>query len=351
MIMKEIQNGTTHYDPNKSFGRDSDPLAVGSKEMYQLTVLRRDVHPLPFEAKGTEECWKPKTEDVLSVDTQSRTRDSSAEEFQIGPFCHNENLEDDNDPLSSDNTVKDKVQTMPEHDPPLAGGEFMHRNENESGDCRLPYVAASDLFVRDKNLLTDNNILDYEHPELIVCYKEINYHVVKDICVDEGVPASRKILIDSSKDNQSGNSFPRCLNGTYHHKANGAIDEELLISNGLETTSLKNTEFIIVSQQGSKKESNGLKLVTQGWPQSPSESSLYKDTTTGCNLEESMQKGATNFGATSKTAVHASDEESFVDRALPIQEFGTRSFLRSFLNSLDGDGNKVKQLPDQVWSC
>lgn len=344
--MKEIQNGTTHYDSNKSFGRDSDPLAVGSKEMYQLTGLRRDVRPSLFEAKGTEECWKPKTEDDLSVDTQNRTRDSSAEKFQNGPFCHNENLEDDHDPLSSDTTAKDNVQTRPEHDPPVAGGEFMHRNENESGDRRLPYVAASDLFVRDKNLFTDKNVLEYEHPELIVCYKEINYHVVKDICVDEGMAASRKILIDSNKDNQSGNSFPRGLNGNNHHKANGAVDEELLVSNDSETKSLENTEFIIGSQQGSKRERNGLKLVTQGWPQLPSESSLYKDTTTGCNLEESTQKGATG-----KTAVHASDEESFVDRALPIQEFGTRSFLRSFLNSLDGEGNKVKQLPDQVCSC
>lgn len=334
MIMKENQNGTTHYD-SKSFGRDSDPLAVGSKEMYRLNGLRRDTHPSLFEAKGTEECWKPKTEDDLSMDNQNRTRDSTAEEFR-------------NDPLSSDTNAKDKVKTRPEHDPPAAGGEFMHCNENESG--RLPYVAASDLFERDKNLFTDKNVLEFEHPELIVCYKEINYHVVKDICVDEGVPASRKFLIDSSKDNQSGNSFPQALNDNNHHKANGAVDEELLISNGLKATSLVNTEFIIANQQGSKKESNGIKLVTQGWPKLPSESTLYKDTATGSNLEESMQKGGTNFGASSKTATHASDVESFVDRALPIQEFGTRSFLRSFLNSLDGEGNKVMQLPDQFSS-
>lgn len=270
MIMKENQNVTPLDSEN----------------------LGRDTRPSPFEAKGTEEFWKANFDDDLSMDNQNRTVDFEAEKFQNGTFCRLDSLEDDIDSESTDTNAKDEVQV----------GEFMHCNENGTSDCRSPYAAASDLFEREKNLYTDKNVLDYERPELIVCYKEINYHVVKDICVDEGMPANRKVLLDISEDDKSGN-----------------INEEVLISNCLEPTSLDNTEL-------------------------PSERSL-------CKLEESIQKDGMNSGESSKSATSASEEESFVDNTLPIQEFGTRSFLRSFLNTLDGEESEVQELGDQVCFC
>ncbi|KAL1568532.1 hypothetical protein AAHA92_00140 [Salvia divinorum] len=321
MIMKENQNGT-HYD-SKYLGKGSDPVPVRSKEMHQSNGLRRDTHPSPYDVKGTEVYWNPKLDNDLSTNR-------NGDEFQNGPLCRQESLEDDIDSVSSDTNAKDEVQTTPEHD-----------NENESSDCMSPYVAtASDLFGRDKNLYMDKNVLEYQQPELVVCYKELNYHVVKDICVDEGMPANRRILIDNSEDGQSGNCFPHPQNDDSNHEATGGVDDEFLISNIVEAAT---SEFVVANQQGS----NEIFLV-QGQPNSPSKKrSSFKDTATGCNLEESIQKDGMDFGATSKTTTDAPDEESLVDKTLPIQEFGTRSFLRSFLSAFDADGNEVQQLPDQ----
>ncbi|KAJ0252889.1 18S pre-ribosomal assembly protein gar2-like protein [Hirschfeldia incana] len=41
---------------------------------------------------------------------------------------------------------------------------------------------------------TDKNVTACDSPEIVACYKESTYHVVKDICVDEGVPVQEKFL-------------------------------------------------------------------------------------------------------------------------------------------------------------
>ncbi|KAH6762957.1 18S pre-ribosomal assembly protein gar2-like protein [Perilla frutescens var. hirtella] len=292
------------------------------------TQLLRVLQTIPSDVNHETRVYDSTAQDMIMKENQNGMN------HQDEPFCRLDSQEDDKDSLSSDTSTKDIVQTRPEHDFPVAGRTFIHCNENGSRDSRSSYAAASDLY-------TDKNVLEYERPELIVCYKEISYHVVKDICMDEGKPANRNFFIDSSKVDQSGHSFPQPLNDDNHCKATGAVDEELSISNGLAATSLENAEFGFASQQGIKKERNGIL---------PSERSLYKDAAMGCNLGELKQEGGAIIGATSKTAMHASNGESFVDRNLPIQEFGTRSFLRSFLNSLDDEEDKVEQLPDQFSS-
>ncbi|CDY58627.1 BnaC09g52460D [Brassica napus] len=49
-------------------------------------------------------------------------------------------------------------------------------------------AAKGGLFYMDKNVTACAS------PEVVVCYKESTYHVVKDICVDEGVPVQEKFL-------------------------------------------------------------------------------------------------------------------------------------------------------------
>ncbi|KAK1295778.1 hypothetical protein QJS10_CPB15g01043 [Acorus calamus] len=48
---------------------------------------------------------------------------------------------------------------------------------------------------------TDKTVTDDELPEKIICVKEGAYHVVKDICIDEGVCSPDKILLDTEKVN------------------------------------------------------------------------------------------------------------------------------------------------------
>ncbi|XP_044490202.1 uncharacterized protein LOC123214481 isoform X2 [Mangifera indica] len=52
----------------------------------------------------------------------------------------------------------------------------------------------------------DNNVLECELPELIVCYKESTDHV-KDICIDEGVLSHDRFLFESDMDEKGVCSF------------------------------------------------------------------------------------------------------------------------------------------------
>ncbi|KAF8117611.1 hypothetical protein N665_0009s0129 [Sinapis alba] len=60
----------------------------------------------------------------------------------------------------------------------------------------------------DPVFFMDKNVTACDLPEIVVCYKESTYHVVKDICVDEGVPVQEKFLfgeIDSVKCSSDSN--------------------------------------------------------------------------------------------------------------------------------------------------
>ncbi|AEC05750.1 hypothetical protein ISN45_At02g002780 [Arabidopsis thaliana x Arabidopsis arenosa] len=47
---------------------------------------------------------------------------------------------------------------------------------------------------KDPVFYMDKNVTACDLPEIVVCYKENTYHIVKDICVDEGVPVQEKFL-------------------------------------------------------------------------------------------------------------------------------------------------------------
>ncbi|KAM3754893.1 hypothetical protein ACB098_03G199300 [Castanea mollissima] len=55
-------------------------------------------------------------------------------------------------------------------------------------------------FDKDSDVVMDKSIMECELPELTVCFKESTYHVVKDICIDEGVPSQEKILFEKKED-------------------------------------------------------------------------------------------------------------------------------------------------------
>ncbi|KAF5945472.1 hypothetical protein HYC85_015700 [Camellia sinensis] len=87
------------------------------------------------------------------------------------------------------------------------GNENEVRDENEFNDSVDPFTIPSgkmELFEKSTDLYADKNVMKCELPELIVCFKESTYHVVKDICIDEGLPFEDKILIESESDNDKG---------------------------------------------------------------------------------------------------------------------------------------------------
>ncbi|XWS34225.1 hypothetical protein CRYUN_Cryun21dG0022200 [Craigia yunnanensis] len=91
----------------------------------------------------------------------------------------------------------------------MSVNDFANGNEMEVRDFVTSNSHSSknmDSF-KDSVFYLDKSVMKCELPELVVCYKESTYHVVKDICIDEGVPAQDKFLFDSGVDEKSDCNF------------------------------------------------------------------------------------------------------------------------------------------------
>lgn len=63
----------------------------------------------------------------------------------------------------------------------------------------MPLIHSSlkiESFEKEPVLCADKSVMESELPELVVCYEENTCHVVKDICVDEGVAFQHRFLFD-----------------------------------------------------------------------------------------------------------------------------------------------------------
>ncbi|CAA0833045.1 18S pre-ribosomal assembly protein gar2-related [Striga hermonthica] len=196
------------------------------------------------------------------------------------------------------------------------GGPFYPSDSNEN------LTAAED----SSNINKIEEVKDLVLSELIICCnKEINVHAVKDICMDEGPPLSERKTIEINENEQPHGRFCPCpLEGNSSCVAN---ETENFASDESNSSSLNCTKGVSGDERGRAKLS--------------SESD---------SVGELMPKVDTSWVETDKTRSHCSADQnnSFVERALPIQEFGTRSFLRSFITSLDSEGNSKRErfLPD-----
>ncbi|XP_073303576.1 uncharacterized protein [Primulina huaijiensis] len=298
--MKENRN-TTFYD-SKSFGKEADSLPFEGKEVCQVNGSKRENDPIAFEVNGGGKHWNINAVDDLSNNCELGRLDSLRR--------------------SSAANDKEKLQSSP------AVKLSNIDRKSESSDFSSPQMTSSDLIEKDLELFTDKNVLECESPKLTVRNKEINFHVVKDISIDERMPAKDKILFESCKDDQPG--------------AEGDINNVFVISNGLEAASLGNTSSVDETECGKIGVSYD-ELLAQCRSKPPSGNLSADDSAKNCEIEDSTQVGESNcFGRDNK-------KESYVGSELPIQEFGTRSFLRSFLKSLDDEGNKAVEQHDEFF--
>ncbi|XP_022776688.1 uncharacterized protein LOC111318224 [Durio zibethinus] len=91
----------------------------------------------------------------------------------------------------------------------MSENDFANGNEKEVRDfvtSNSHSLKNMDSF-QDSVFYLDKSVMECEVPELEVCYKESTYHVVKDICIDEGVPKQDKFLFDGGVDEKSDCNF------------------------------------------------------------------------------------------------------------------------------------------------
>ncbi|ESQ32956.1 hypothetical protein EUTSA_v10004181mg [Eutrema salsugineum] len=78
----------------------------------------------------------------------------------------------------------------------------------------------------------DKNVTACDLPEIVVCYKENTYHVVKDICVDEGVPVQEKFLFGEKDSVKCSSNSNKC-------ESEDLMEADKASSNLLESKSLE----------------------------------------------------------------------------------------------------------------
>ncbi|XP_075522222.1 uncharacterized protein LOC142555296 isoform X2 [Primulina tabacum] len=243
MNLKENQNAT-FYD-SKSFGKEAYPLAFEGNGVCQINVCRRTNDPIAFEGNGGGKHWNINIVSDLSNNCERGRSDSPRK--------------------SSAAQDEEKLQSSP------ALELFNADKKSELRDFGSPQMTTSDL-EKDSDFCTDKNILGCESHELNVRDKEINFHVVKDICIDEGMPTKDKNLIESCKDDQPG--------------AEGEANV-FVISNGLEAASLGNTRSVGETECGNIGVCYD-ELLAQCRSKSPSGKLSAVDSAKNCEMEDSM---------------------------------------------------------------
>ncbi|KAJ4838280.1 hypothetical protein Tsubulata_037839 [Turnera subulata] len=92
--------------------------------------------------------------------------------------------------------------TAPKLDCSMSVDGLSHDDEKSTRDFEEPVIstlssASAHPIESDSIIYMDKSVMEREVPELTICYKDTNYHVVKDICIDEGVPSRDKFLFDT----------------------------------------------------------------------------------------------------------------------------------------------------------
>ncbi|XP_059655650.1 uncharacterized protein LOC132302742 isoform X2 [Cornus florida] len=277
-------------------------------------------------------------EDLLASDTAGSK--TTMKENQNGTLCDLKDCERDADLLASEMNDKDEFWNSPDIDSSMVVGDHTKVDKDDVKDSVTPCTIPSGKIelLEETYFYTDKNVMECELPELIVCYKESTYHVVKDICIDEGVPSEKRILIESSKDDRMVGSIFLPSNV----EENGDIikervDTELQIPDGFKSSSEKDCDENTANDSRTKEKVDNELHIPDGL-KSESESKDDNKYPT----RNSTHTGETNCCTTD------SREKYVADGMLLVQEFSNQKSLESLSKSSDHHGDEVEQLTCQI---
>ncbi|GAA0139792.1 hypothetical protein LIER_01268 [Lithospermum erythrorhizon] len=328
---RDIDEGELKVRATEKHYKEADFLAFNTKESLHSKDRVEVADPLALHTRKIDGFTNaPKLEYSNSVIRVSSNQDDPSEDLY-----HLNRIEKDADALTSDEEDTNELWNTPELECSLVMDEYANCNEHESQVSSGPFVT-SESFHADKNVCTDKTVLDYELPELMVCYKESNYHVVKDIGVDDGIPVEDKVLIDGQYGTSVGQPISLQSNEHGTNGLPGGLDFELLIQD--ESKASPNLD----AEKHQPKEENGIMTSIIN------ESNILsvEEDKRGPNPEIAIHNCGKN--ATNKKENDRLFEQSIITSVLPLKKFGTRSFLRSFMDSFDDNQGDIVQHLNQA---
>ncbi|XP_073131595.1 uncharacterized protein [Henckelia pumila] len=208
------------------------------------------------------------------------------------------------------NTFYDSRTIGEEADPLDIGGKEMHRlNDSGRGNGPLAFEVNGENEHRQTNVLQD--------------------------LFDD----NESVSMDSMRSEDSNETKGRSLQSSKKRESRLSSSVQITISDLFEADEDSYTDKNVLECEVPQ---------LSAWYKEKSNGHVVKDICVDevVNVKEKILMESCKVG----TLTEASEEEYFVGKKLPVEEFGTRSFLRSFISSFEDQGNKPLQLLQQGFS-
>ncbi|XP_016493424.2 uncharacterized protein LOC107812767 isoform X2 [Nicotiana tabacum] len=372
--MKGSQNGILSH--SNGF-EEEDSLGFPTKDFKNTNVHDNSEDPLACDREDGNEFWKvPELDDSIFFDTNNEIKVSSVRDDQNGdmskvitdkrggnPFACDFPLSNTNEidaasmtndqngglsniihgkrggnPFECDTKDRDQPWNIPEYECSMIV-DFLDHKENKTIDSDSPFTSHSELFENNTNLYSDKGVTDHDLPELTVCYRESNFNIVKDICMDEGVPAVDKVLIESWKDDQPSTSVSVGADEDQQSNTRESVDEGSLTSSVSKDSSVEDAKNVVASHDIEQEQATGV-LVPNGFNPS-AEDKANKNADKDSYLEDLMMIFGSKCTANGKVT-NATEKTSSANNVVRTEE----SNLNSQKAKSDGDQSALQ--PDQM---
>ncbi|XP_041013224.1 uncharacterized protein LOC121256481 isoform X2 [Juglans microcarpa x Juglans regia] len=274
-------------------------MKLDSEPVFCHSTLGHKPDSKPFDYNDIALDSAMKSQNLIMTENPSLLCDLKGDEKDAVPFS---NATNDGDGW-----------TAIKFDCSMSMDDINNENKDEVKDfvaSHNQYSQKTESFDKDLHFVMDKGVMECELPELTVCYKGSTYHVVKDICVAEGVPSREKIMFESGRDKKTV-----CIVLPPDKDQNKELAKE--------------KEDIDISGP------DGLNF--------SAENDSDKDSTSQYDSKDSMQTGE---DATGSILTDASKKMFFPGNMLPMVVSGV---CASQFDCLNNDSNKVEQQPFQVY--
>ncbi|OIS95872.1 PREDICTED: uncharacterized protein LOC109235317 isoform X1 [Nicotiana attenuata] len=370
--MKGNQNGILSHSNGYE---EEDSLGFPTKDFANTNVHGHSEDPLARDTEDGNEFWKvPELGDSIFFDNNNEIKASSVRDDQNAdmskviadkrggnPFACDFPLSNTNEidvasvtddqngglsniihskrggnPFECDTKDRDQPWNIPEYECSMIV-DFLDHKENKTIDSDSPFTSHSELFENNTNLYSDKGVTDHDLPELTVCYRESNFNIVKDICMDEGVPAVDKVLIESWKDDQPSTSVSVGADEDQQSNTRESVDEGSLSSSVLKDSSVEDAKNVVVSHDIEQEQAT----VPNGFNPS-AEDNANKNADKDSYLEDLMMIFGSKCSANGK-ATSATEKASSPNNVVRLEESKVNNSQKA--NS-DGDHSALQ--PDQM---
>ncbi|WOH15380.1 hypothetical protein DCAR_0934918 [Daucus carota subsp. sativus] len=244
-------------------------------------------------------------------------------------------------PVSAELKTENGYRKSPEHD--VHADDFTEYSKEVSKDSVAASGVHAENLLADSVIYTDKNILESDLPELIVCYQDSTFHDVKDICVDEGMPAEDKCLTDNLV---SGNSTLPSKNFR-HTDLTEEADTDISYEEDFKSSPYKdfreNDSAEGVDKESNKDQNSASFLMSQIQTDKEEFTAVDKTDEIACNTPTSpIQTGELECNAIDKTT------EIVRDSTLSSEDLCGETSLESLLKSAKGGEDKSSQQSDEI---